>query len=174
VVVMMGGELREHIRQWSFTTVTARIVTLGMLWFVLSEGEFRYWGLILIAVLGGAFASLILVPSSGLGWSIVGWGRFIPFFIGQSVMGGVDVALRAVAPTPRLDAGYVEFEFRLSHEPARVFVANVMSLMPGTLSVLIEGDRLRMHVLDTTMPAVERAREVEGHAARMFRLELSE
>jgi multicomponent Na+:H+ antiporter subunit E len=149
-----------------------RILALGLLWFVLAEGEFRYWGLILIAVLGGAFASLILVPSSGLGWSIAGWGQFIPFFIAQSVMGGIDVAFRAITPTPRLDPGYVEFTFHVKDEPARVFVANVMSLMPGTLSVLIEGDCLRMHVLDTTMPAVERAREVEQHAARMFRLEL--
>jgi multicomponent Na+:H+ antiporter subunit E len=149
-----------------------RILAFGLLWFVLSEGEFRYWGLILIAVLSGTFASLVLVPSSGLGWSIVGWARFIPFFIGQSVMGGIDVALRAIALTPRLDPGYVECGFRVEEEAARVFVANVMSLMPGTLSVLIEGDRLRMHVLDTTMPAVERAREIEQHAARMFRLEV--
>jgi multicomponent Na+:H+ antiporter subunit E len=168
----MLAEMRHIAQAWTVGTVLLRILALALLWFVLAEGEFRYWGLILIAVLGGAFASLILVPSSGLGMSPVGWARFIPFFIGQSVLGGVDVALRAIAPTPRLEPGYVEFHFRLAEEPARVFVANTMSLMPGTLSVSLDGDRLRMHVLDQAMPAVERARDVEVHAARMFGLEI--
>lgn len=169
---MMATEFRQIARSWTPGTVIFRVIAMSLLWFVLSEGEFRYWGLILIAVLGGAFASLILVPSSGMSWSPIGWLRFVPFFISQSVMGGVDVALRAITPTPRLDPAYVEFEFRLTSEPARVFVANTMSLMPGTLSVLLEGNQLRMHVLDRSMPHLDRVREVEGHAARMFRLEL--
>lgn len=168
----MIAELRGIARTWTPVTVMLRIAAMALLWFVLAEGELRYWGLILIAITAGAFASLILVPSSGLGWSLSGWLRFIPFFIGQSVLGGVDVALRAIAPTPRLTPGYVEVEFRLREEPARVFVANAMSLMPGTLSVSLHGDCLRMHVLDTGTPNLERAREVEAHTARMFRLEL--
>jgi multicomponent Na+:H+ antiporter subunit E len=169
---MMFAELRETSRQWSPGTVALRFTGFGLLWFVLTEGEFRYWGLILIAVAGATLASLILVPSSGLSMSPVGWARFIPFFIGQSVLGGVDVALRAIAPEPRLTPGYVEYQFSLADVPARVFVANTMSLMPGTLSVQLDDDRLRMHVLDTGMQNADRAREVEVHAARMFRLEL--
>jgi multicomponent Na+:H+ antiporter subunit E len=172
VVVIVFEDLRRVTRNWAPGTIFLRVLAMAILWFVLAEGEFRYWGLILVAVIGGALASLILIPSSGLGWSLLGWARFIPFFLGQSVMGGVDVALRALALQPRLDPGYVEFEFRLANEPARVFVANTMSLMPGTLSVSLDGNRLRMHVLDTRMPAVERAGEVEVHAARMFSLEL--
>ena len=168
----MRAELKSLAGQWTISTILLRIVAMTLLWFVLAAGDLRYWGLILIAVLGGAAASLILVPSSGLSWSPIGWARFIPFFIVQSVLGGVDVALRAVALTPRLDPGYVEFDFRITEEPARVFVANTMSLMPGTLSVSLDSNRLRMHVLDTGMPNAERAREVEAHAASMFRLEL--
>jgi multicomponent Na+:H+ antiporter subunit E len=171
---MMVTELRQISQRWTLGTVVVRFAVMTLLWIVLAEGEFRYWGLIVVAVSGGVLASLILVPSIGLGWSIGGWLTFIPFFVGQSVMGGVDVALRAIALTPRLDPGYVQFEFRLTEEPARVFVANTMSLMPGTLSVSLEGNQLRMHVLDTGMPATERAREVEAHAARMFRLEMPE
>jgi multicomponent Na+:H+ antiporter subunit E len=178
---MMREELSAIVRRWTPGTVIVRVAAMALLWLVLAEGEFHlregaealpYQALILIAVLGGAFASLALVPSSGLGWSPIGWARFIPFFLAQSVLGGVDVALRAVAPKPRLDPGYVEFRFRITEEPARVFVANTISLMPGTLSVDLDGDRLRMHVLDRSMPAVERAREIEEYAASMFRLEL--
>lgn len=169
----MHTELRHIAQVWTPKTLILRVLLLALLWFVLSEGDLRYWGLILMAVLCAAFASLILVPGNGLGWSLGGWIRFVPFFIGQSVLGGVDVALRAISPTPRLDPGYVEFHFRLQHDPARVFVANTMSLMPGTLSVSLDDDRLCIHVLDMGMPAVDRAREVEAHAARMFRLDLS-
>ena len=168
---MMLNEFRDILRRTSHWTVMLRFVAFALLWLVLAEGEFRYWGLVIIAIAGAAIASLILIPSSGLSMSPLGWLRFIPFFLGQSVLGGVDVALRAIAPTPRLDPGYVEFHFSLDEEPARVFVANTMSLMPGTLSVELRGDRLQMHVLDAAMPAAERAREVESHAARMFRLE---
>ncbi len=170
----MLNELRSLIQTISPWTALLRFAAFAVLWFVLAEGELRYWGLILIAVTSATLASLILVPSSGLSMSPIGWIRFIPFFLGQSVLGGADVALRAITPTPRLDPGYVEYRFRLDAPPARVFVANTMSLMPGTLSVLLEGDQLQMHVLDTAMPAADRAREVEEHVARMFRLDLPE
>lgn len=170
----MLAELRQIAHAWTPGTIILRITGLALLWFVLAEGEFRYWGLILIAVLGGALASLILIPSSGLSFSLIGWLRFIPFFLGQSVLGGVDVALRAITPTPRVDPGYVEFRFRLTEEPARVFVANVISLMPGALCVSLDHDRLRIHTLDKSMPAVKQARTVETHVARMFCLDLPE
>lgn len=165
-------QVRQAGRRWSASTVIVRVIAMTLIWMVLAEGELRYWGVVALAVIGGAVASLLLAPSSGLGLSLVAWLRFVPFFIWQSVLGGTDVALRAVAVPPRLDPDYVEFEFRLAEEPARVMVANTMSLMPGTLSVSLEGNRLTMHVLDRSMPAVERARLVETHVARMFRLTL--
>lgn len=169
---MMLYELQRIAGTWTPSTIILRVGIMSLLWFVLAEGEFRYWGLVLLAVLGGAGASLVLVPASGLGFSLTGWARFIPFFLWQSVLGGIDVAMRSIAIPVRLDPGYVEMDFRLTDEPARVFVANTMSLMPGTLSVSLDGDRLRMHVLDRSMPNADRAREVETHVARMFRLKL--
>lgn len=165
-------QLRDVSRTWSVRTVVLRVAVLLLIWLVLAEGGLRYWGLIALAVGVSAFASLLLLPRSGLGWSPVGLLRFLPFFLWQSVIGGADVALRALSIRPRLDPVYVEFQFRLTEEPARVVVANTMSLMPGTLSVELDGSRLHMHVLDRSMPAVERARQVEEHAARMFRLRL--
>ncbi len=168
----MLAELKQIAATWTPGAIVIRVGIMSLLWFVLAEGEFRYWGLVLLAVLGGAGASLLLIPSSGIGFSIRGWAKFIPFFLWQSVLGGVDVALRSIAIPIRLDPGYVQVDFRLADEPARVFIANTMSLMPGTLSVSLQGDQLRMHVLDRSMPNAERVREVEAHAARMFRLTL--
>jgi multicomponent Na+:H+ antiporter subunit E len=169
----MLAELKRIAGSWTPGTIVIRVGIVSLLWFVLAEGEFRYWGLVLLAVLGSAGASLLLIPASDLGFSLTGWGRFIPYFLWQSILGGVDVALRSIAIPVRLDPGYVEFDFRVNQEPARVFVANTMSLMPGTLSVSLSGDRLRMHVLDRSMPNLQRAREVEDHVMRIFRLPAS-
>jgi multicomponent Na+:H+ antiporter subunit E len=169
-----GRGLRDRARRWSPGAILLRVIAMAILWLVLAEGEVRYWGLVLGAVIAAALVSLLLMPSSGLGFSPIGFLRFAPFFLGQSVLGGVDVALRALSLRPRIDPVYVECRLRLNEEPARVLVANTMSLMPGTLSVSLEGRRLKMHVLDRAMPAVERARDVEEHTARTFRLVLAD
>jgi multicomponent Na+:H+ antiporter subunit E len=165
-------QVRTLARQWTITGVIARLVSMTALWLILTEGDIRYWPLVALTILTATFVSLVLIPASGLRWSLIGWIRFIPFFVFQSILGGVDVAARALSIHPKLDPVYVECRLRLDAEPARVLVANTMSLMPGTLSVVLEGYELRMHVLDREMPAVERVRDVEEHAARMFRLTL--
>ncbi len=159
-------------REFTVTGTLLRLAAASVLWLVLTAGDLQYWGLALIAIAGGAVASLALVPRAEIGLSPLGLARFVPFFLIQSVLGGVDVALRAIAPRPRIDPVWVDVTFRVEPAPARVMVANTMSLMPGTLSVSLEGDRLRMHVLDRSMPASARAREVEEHVARMFRIGL--
>jgi multicomponent Na+:H+ antiporter subunit E len=165
-------ELRETMRRWTLRTVALRLVILTILWIVLTEGDLRYWGLVLATVAIATFVSLLLVPESGLRWSVMGWLGFIPYFLWHSVQGGVDVALRATAPSPRIDPVYVRCRLRLTEEAARVIVANTMSLMPGTLSVRLDGPDLELHVLDGSMPSRTRVRELEDHAARMFHLEL--
>jgi multicomponent Na+:H+ antiporter subunit E len=176
--MIQTGETRlafgDRVRQWTAGTVVLRIAAMTVLWLILAEGNLRYWGLIIGAIVAATLASLLLVPNSGLSLSPLGLARFVPFFVMQSILGGWDVAIRALSIRPRLDPVYVECTLRLDEEPARVLVANTMSLMPGTLSVSLEAHQLQMHVLDRAMPAIERAREVEEHAARMFRLELHE
>lgn len=166
--------LREKSEQWSPTGVMLRFAILAAIWLVLSQGEFRYWGLVAFAVLVSTFVSLLVAPSIGLGWSFVGLARFIPFFLWQSLVGGVDVAMRALARPTRVDPVYVEYPFRVASEPARVTIANVMSLMPGSQSVSIDEHRMRMHVLDRSMSAYEQARRLEIHIARVFNLPLAD
>src|SRR3972149_6345104 len=55
--------------------------------------------------------------------------------------------------------------------PARTLLVNTMSLLPGTLSAGIEGNRLRLHVLDTQLPVEQELGEVETRIAAMFGVE---
>src|SRR5690554_2629282 len=116
--------VRSIVQQWTASTVLVRLIVLILLWLVLSEGEVRYWGVILGGVVAAALVSLLLAPTTELSLSPVGLARFVPFFLMQSVLGGWDVALRALSRSPRLDPVYVECRLRLDAEPVRVLVAN--------------------------------------------------
>ncbi|MDZ7709501.1 MAG: Na+/H+ antiporter subunit E [Roseovarius sp.] len=72
----------------------------------------------------------------------------LPSFVAGSVLGGFDVARRALAPHMPLDPGWVEVPARLP-DGGRVLMGAELSLMPGTLAAGMRGDRLLVHLLDT-------------------------
>lgn len=96
-------------------------------------------------------------------------GRFLtmlPGFHLRSVLGGLDVAARALAPRMRLAPGWVVAPSRLP--PAgRVAMGASLSLMPGTLVAGTEGDRLLVHVLDRTADHAGALRAEEARLARL-------
>jgi multicomponent Na+:H+ antiporter subunit E len=143
-----------------------RLTTFGAAWWILVEGDLRS------PLLAGAM--IVLATASSLAirppvpFSIIGLARLVPFFLRQSIMGGVDVLRRALHPAMPLRPGFFELPFAVDGEPARALVASVTSLLPGSLSVELREDRLRIHVLDTRMPVPEVVRVLEQHAGRVF------
>ena len=55
----------------------------------------------------------------------------------------------------------------------RVVLANTLNLLPGTLSVSLEGEHLHLNVLDTRRPIVAEVRAAKRHLARMLGLQLA-
>jgi hypothetical protein len=55
----------------------------------------------------------------------------------------------------------------------RVVLANTLNLLPGTLSVSLEGEHLRLNVLDTRRSIVAEVRAAERHVVRMLGLQLA-
>lgn len=94
--------------------------------------------------------------------------RFVPWFLGQSVLGGLDVALRAFRGGDALRPGLVEYTTRLQRPVVRVIFANTVSLMPGTLTARLHGDRLTVHTLDEGGDVAGKLAEVEGSVGRAF------
>lgn len=64
-------------------------------------------------------------------------------------------------PGLRIAPARIHYDMTLPDGLARVVFMNTVSLLPGTLSAAIEGDRLSVHVLDTHL----------DHAAELDRLE---
>lgn len=75
--------------------------------------------------------------------------RFTLFFLRESILGGFDVARRALAPSPRLAPGFFHHTPTLRSESARLLFINCVSLMPGTLTARLDDGELLIHSLDT-------------------------
>jgi multicomponent Na+:H+ antiporter subunit E len=93
---------------------------------------------------------------------------FIPWFLKHSVLGGVDVALRAFRGPRALSPGIIGFTTRIDHPVARAIFANTVSLMPGTLTARLAGSRLVVHTLDDREDVTAQLALVEERVARAF------
>ncbi len=105
--------------------------------------------------------SLHLSPSSLWGWNFRALGRFAVFFVWQSLLGGLDVAIRALKPNSRVQPVVIHHRFKGAHEGTRVFFLLVVSLLPGTAAVDLEGDTATVHVLDESLAGSEALEELE-------------
>lgn len=149
-----------------------RAAVFIVLWWVLSEGDGSSWMFGVPFALLASVASLKLTPERN--WRIrpLGALRFAGYFAVQSVVGGIDVAFRAIRPSLPIRPGFVTCPVRLPTQSARVLLADTVSLLPGTLSSGFEGSTLVLHVLDCGMPVAEDVRRVEERIADAMGLDL--
>mgnify|MGYP006276008625 FL=1 len=142
-----------------------RWLLLFGLWLLLTDAEPAGLPFGVVAAVAGALA----VPGGGA-WPIspAGWLRFVPWFVGRSVAGGVDVLRRAVSPGRPLDPDWVTFDTTLNTPPARHLLAATVSLLPGTLVARLDGQRLTIHVLDRKLPILRDLHALEARIAGLY------
>lgn len=150
----------------------ARALALGAIWWVLTGGDPTSWMVGGPTLLLALWASLKLAPPGTTRFSPLGAVAFFGFFVVQSVRGGVQVALLALRPRLVLRPARLDLQLRLAPGPGQLILASALSLMPGTLAVGIEGNRLQLHVLDQRLPIEREVRAAEQRIARMVRQEL--
>lgn len=148
-----------------------RILVFALLWWIVTDGTGSWIFGIPVIVLATA-ASYHLQPARGPRLRPFALLRFIGFFLHQSLRAGIDVARRALSPALRLAPAFIEYRLRLPAGPARVFIVDTLSLLPGTLSAELRDDRLCLHVLDVGLPIEAEVRAVERHIAAVFGVEL--
>jgi multicomponent Na+:H+ antiporter subunit E len=98
--------------------------------------------------------------------------RFFLYFGWQSVRGGLQVALMAVASKERIQPHFFVFTTRLPPGTARVVFANAISLMPGTLTWMLEEELVHIHVLNDDEDVEADLRRLEMKIASIFGLTL--
>jgi multicomponent Na+:H+ antiporter subunit E len=144
------------------------LIPLAALWWVIAGGSPASWIVGGPAVVAAAWAVGRLGTGAGIHLSLVGLLRFLPFFTWESLRAGVDVALRTLAPRLRVEPGFLRYQTRLCDPAARVFLANCVSLLPGTLAAELEGDWLTIHALSTEADNDAELRRLERAVARLF------
>ncbi|HSJ47834.1 MAG TPA: Na+/H+ antiporter subunit E [Gammaproteobacteria bacterium] len=150
-----------------------RILMFTLLWWVITEGA-GGWALGLPVIALAVGSSYLLQPRRQLHLRPLGVLRFTGFFLVQSLRAGLDVALRALRPHMQLAPALLEYRLQLPAGPARVFLADTMSLLPGTLSTELRGDCLCLHVLDARQSIEADLRHVEVRVADLFGLTLQD
>ena len=103
--------------------------------------------------------------------SALGVARFAPWFLAHSIIGAVDVAYRAVHPRMPLHPGVVRCRLTVPEGACRVALADVVSVLAGTLSVDIEGDELVIHALDVRHDMQAMVTDLEPRVAAIFGLQ---
>lgn len=73
---------------------------------------------------------------------------YLPVFAYQCFKSNIDVALRVLSPGLQIKPGIVKIRTTLKTDVARVFLANSITLTPGTMTVEIRDDVLYIHWIE--------------------------
>jgi multicomponent Na+:H+ antiporter subunit E len=166
-------------RHWSAPVPGAagRFVVFLLLWWLLTDGRTDAWLFGACAAAAAALLPLFIeAPSDTPGAAtllptLLRLPLLVPLFLWESLKGGVDVSVRALKPRMPLVPALFDYPLRLPPGPGPVLLASLVSLMPGTLAI-IDGDRLRVHVLDGTRDYDDELERLERKVARVFGIEL--
>jgi multicomponent Na+:H+ antiporter subunit E len=98
---------------------------------------------------------------------------YIPVFAWQCFKANLDVAMRVLSPGLQLRPGIVRMKTSLKTDIARTFLANSITLTPGTMTVEIKEDILYIHWIDVQSEDPEKAARIikgpfEKLLARIF------
>ncbi len=132
-----------------------RLAAAMILWRWMIGPDPASWWVGIPVSLAAAFAAGRLGGYVPTVYALVRWPRFAVRFLVQSFIGAWDVARRALSPTPDLNPGFTRHELERDHPGFGPFLANVISLLPGTLTVEAEEGALIVHSLDASASAQE-------------------
>ncbi len=141
-----------------------------MLWWILSGGSLESWLIGGPLIVWTAWRSLVI-------WTALPFHsgallRFMPFFVTQSLVAAVDVAMHALRPAMRLRPAMVRVPLRLPSGAPQVVLANVITLLPGTLSAELQAGQVVIHALDHELEVTDHVRKLEARVGTIFGLTL--
>ncbi len=82
---------------------------------------------------------------------------YIPVFTWEMIKANFDVAYRVLHPKMPIDPGIVRVKTQLKTPMGKTFLANSITLTPGTLTVDIDNDSLYIHCINVPDESLEGA-----------------
>jgi multicomponent Na+:H+ antiporter subunit E len=91
----------------------------------------------------GIFAGIKLKPSA-----VIYLFTYLGYFFGALIKANIDMAKRVLSPSLPIRPGIVEVKTELTSSLGIMLLANSITLTPGTLSVDVIGDIIKVHWID--------------------------
>ncbi len=161
----MATDSSDHVEARAPTlarTALARGVMFFAMWVVLmpsvKPGDLAIG---LVSTVAATWTSVRLLPREAGHVHFRSLLGFVPHFLWQSVMAGVDVGRRALDPRMPLKPGFVDCPVGFPPGLARNEFASIMSLMPGSVPVDESEHAIVFHCLDTDQPLAQQMAEEE-------------
>jgi len=168
----MTGSRRSRTTQ-RLRAVATRAVPLAALWYVISVGEARSWLVGVPVVLLAASLEWRRPGPPFRWWRVDHVVRFVFFYVAHAIVGGVDVALRALDPRRTVDPGFVTYSLRLPPGPARSLLIVTVSMLPGTVAADAVGRQLVVQRIHSGVDVEKGCRRAEDLIGQLFGLRLS-
>ncbi len=146
---------------------------LILLWWIISGGAVESWWIGVSAIALAVCVSIMLDGGDRQAVRPVALLRFIPYFLFESVRGGVDVARRAFSRNMPLAPAFLNYPLRLPAGRPQVFFANTVSLLPGTLGAGLSDQALNIHMLDHTSVSLAELNRLEQRVATIFGIDIT-
>ncbi len=145
-------------------------------WLVLTNATLSSWVVGVVAVAAAVWLnSAFFRPPDESGYYRVnplGLLAFIPFFMVQSLRGGVETAMLALRPSMPVSPAFVQYRTSLPTQSTRVLFAHVLSLLPGSVSTRLTTDILDIHFLRQSTTMNSDILNCEKRIAAIFGLKL--
>jgi len=150
-------------------TAFARFLGLIALWIVLIRSVQPADLVVgaLTAVVATRVSLHLLAPEAGR-VKFTALAMLLPRFLWQSVLAGIDVARRALAPRMPLSTGFVTYRTNLPRGQVRNAFATITSLLPGTVPAEDSEAGIAYHCLDIAQPVAEQLAADERKYAKAF------
>jgi multicomponent Na+:H+ antiporter subunit E len=95
---------------------------------------------------------------------------YLPYFFYYCIRANFDVALRVIHPDVPIRPGIVKVRTTLTSEMAKTFLANSITLTPGTLTIDVDGQDFYVHWINIdTEDAAKRTAEICGRFEPLLR-----
>ena len=144
------------------------LMTFAFLWWLMTDGQPSSWIIGIPAILFASWAFLRLNRQPGQSLSITGLFRFIPFFLIESLRGGIDVAARTLHPSLRIKPGLYRYQLKQQGHLQRLFFVNCVNLLPGTLTADIHEDWIEIHLLNENIDPEAGLSRLEEAVGQVF------
>jgi multicomponent Na+:H+ antiporter subunit E len=152
---------------WQVVSILGTALS-ALLWLVLAGTDPTSWVIGAPSILAALWAKVRLSGEPIRRLSVPGAIRFLPYFLWESLKGGVDVALRVLGSRVRVNPGYIDYRLRLARPSARVLFMDLINLLPGTLTADVEGNRAKIHTLDLGGDHLRSLMDLEERVAALF------